>query len=127
MAFSEDYRKKKKISKTMDYLPALFIQKDRISKFIRDMNHFSVRDIKKLEKLIDDFESDLAFYMGKLNDEEKKDLANVNAELGKLDVFDDPEIYVRKLIDKKRAIMSIIGTVGILPDYVAGMVRHRAE
>jgi len=109
---------KKKLNKRMDYLPVVFLQKERISKFIREMNHNNANDIKKLGRLMSDFEGDLKFYVKKrqLN---TADLDKLKAELKQMDMFKD-DGYVDKLIEIGGELVNIAGLVGLLPDYKEG-------
>lgn len=118
-----------KISKRMEFHPTFYLQVDRISKFVREMNQFSVRDIMKLETMIKDLESDLAFHI-RITMKKKKDgikmnkMGSINARLKKMDMFDYPKKYIELLLDKKAEIIYFAGMAEILPTYKDGMMKH---
>jgi len=127
----EKYEDKKLLKRKMDFIPAIFIQKDRISQFIRDMDHYSFKDITKLKRMLADFEGDLKYHMTKKsvsNDEVKKlmaELKTLNDEINSLNIFDEPDKVVDKIIYKKEKLIMLAGYAGMMPDYVDGMPTHQ--
>lgn len=116
-----------RLSRKMDYLSALFYNKERVSKFLREMNHFNARDIIKLRQLIGDFQSDLAYYLRKKREEGRidlKELEDIEEKIAKKDLFNDPEGYIDLLREKKAELIFLAGKSGLLPDYVKGMREH---
>lgn len=122
-----EYTSTKKITKRMDFHPTVFIQVDRISKFNREMNHYSAKDILKLESMIKDLESDLAFHIRMTQKEKKitlRKLGTLKARIRKIDLFEHPEKYVNLLLDLKAEIIYLAGMAEILPTYKEGMARE---
>lgn len=110
--------KKKRISKRIDYLPSVFFQKERISKFIKEMNHYSAKDIIKLRRMIYDYYGSLKYYIKKQKID-VEDYESLRKELENLDVFKNDN-YIDKLIEMFSEATNIAGICGLLPDYRAG-------
>jgi hypothetical protein len=119
-----DEREKSVLRRRIDFVPAIFLQNDRISKFIRDMNHYNAKDIKKLERLITDLEGDLKYHILKKAADKISKLEALNKKIRELDIFENPEKYIDLLLKKKEELIMLAGFAGLLPDYVSGMPTH---
>lgn len=112
------------LKRRMDFVPAVFMQVERVSKFIREMNQYNAKDIKKLERLIADLEADLKYHIQQKAKGRMGNLIQLNKRINGLDIFKSPDKYVDLLIKKKEQLIILSGFSGLIPDYVSGMATH---